>query len=51
MRKHVYHRRGVFSSTFIRPPGAPLDDMSRDELEDIIARVGLDLTPGHHELP
>ena len=51
MRKHVYHRRGVFSSTFIRPPGVPLDDVSRDELEDIIARVGLDLTPGHHELP
>jgi len=51
MRKHVYHRRGVFTSTFIRPPGMALDEVSREELEGLIARVGLDLTPGHHELP
>ncbi len=50
-RKHVYHRRGVFTSTHIRPPGMALDEVSREELETLIARVGLDLTPGHHELP
>lgn len=40
-RKHVYWRRGVFDSAYIRPPGATLDDYTRDELERLIARVGL----------
>ena len=49
-RKHVYRRRGVFASEFIRPPGAALDDVSREELEATAARVGLRLTPGLHDV-
>lgn len=45
-RKHVYHARGVFSSAHIRAPGMPLDATSREELERLIARVGLSLEPG-----
>ena len=45
-RKHVYRKRGVFTSSFIRPPGMALDDVSREELESIVARVGLRLEPG-----
>jgi len=45
-RKHVYRERGVFATDHIRPPGMPLDETSRDELEAIIARVGLSLEPG-----
>ncbi len=48
-RKHVYRKRGVFTSSFIRPPGMALDDVSREELESIVARVGLRLEPGLHE--
>lgn len=40
-RKHVYARRGIFASTRIRKPGLTLDDASRRELDDVIARVGL----------
>lgn len=48
-RKHVYRKRGVFASDAIRPPGMTLDATSRDELEAIIARVGLSLEPGVRE--
>ncbi len=44
-RKHVYARRGIFRSDYIRTPGLKLDDASRNELEQTIARVGLDLAP------
>lgn len=50
-RKHVYRARGVFTSDHIRPPGMALDDVSRAELEAIVARVGLRLEPGALELP
>lgn len=43
-RKHVYKKRGIFKSDFIRPPGLRLDERSRKELENLIKRVGLDLT-------
>ena len=49
-RKHIYRRRGVFTSEFIRPPGMALDDVSRDELESIVTRVGLRLEPGAHDV-
>lgn len=43
-RKHIYMQRGIFESDFIRAPGQALDDASRQELEDTIARVGLSLS-------
>lgn len=42
-RKHVFWKRGIFESDYIRPPGPKLDDRSRTELEATIARVGLSL--------
>lgn len=42
-RKHVYFKRGIFGSDFIRPPGVSIDDRSRNELEATIRRVGLSL--------
>jgi 4-hydroxy-tetrahydrodipicolinate synthase len=48
-RKHVFHERGIFDTTFIRPPGMQLDDYGRGELAAVIRRVGLDLeTAGPH---
>lgn len=44
-RKHVFWKRGIFESDHIRASGRALDDRSRSELEQIISRVGLDLTP------
>lgn len=49
-RKYAYWRRGVFDSAHIRPPGMTLDDRSRDELEAIVARVGLSFEPGVREV-
>lgn len=45
-RKHIYQRRGIFTSTHVRPPATPLDPTSRNELETLIHRVGLTLEPG-----
>ena len=45
-RKHVYQQRGVFASATIRRPGMALDEVSRREFEQIVARVGLRLEPG-----
>ncbi|MBV7328566.1 dihydrodipicolinate synthase family protein [Chloroflexi bacterium TSY] len=42
-RKTIYHRRGIFDSTFVRPPGAALDDYTAAELERTIQRTGLRL--------
>lgn len=44
-RKHVYRRLGIFESEFIRTPGLALDERSRAELEETVARVGLSLDP------
>ncbi len=50
MRKHVYRRRGVLASDAIRPPGTALDQATREELEALVARVGLRLEPGVSEV-
>lgn len=42
-RKHVYQARGIFESDKIREPGLQLDGRSREELAEVIARVGLTL--------
>lgn len=49
-RKHIYHRRGVFTSTFIRPPGMTMEPVDEAELEAIVRRVGLPLAPGVAEV-
>lgn len=41
IRKHVYARRGAIASAHVRAPGAALDDGSIEELDAILARVGL----------
>lgn len=51
-RKHVYQRRGIIDSSFIRKPGLQIDDHTRAELSAIIERVGIDLTRvGRQPLP
>lgn len=42
-RKHVYLRKGIFESDFIRSPGMKLDEVSRREYEALVARVGLSM--------
>lgn len=42
-RKHIYQRRGIFTSTFVRPPGMGMDGYTEAELERTIARTGLSL--------
>jgi 4-hydroxy-tetrahydrodipicolinate synthase len=42
-RKHVYNKRGIIDSTFIRPPGMQIDDYTRAELTAVIERVGFSL--------
>lgn len=44
-RKHVYHRRGIFSTNVVRKPvGMALDPYTTMEYERIIERCGLSLT-------
>lgn len=45
-RKYIFLKRGIFSSNFIRKPGMQLDDYTISELERVLARAGLDLSPG-----
>ena len=40
-RKHVYKKRGIFTSDFIRPPTPAVDQYTIDEFERTIARAGL----------
>ncbi|MBU2983678.1 dihydrodipicolinate synthase family protein [Lentibacter algarum] len=40
-RKHVYKKRGIFTSDYIRPPTGPVDQYTIDEFERTIARAGL----------
>lgn len=43
-RKYIYHKRGVFSSSFVRTPGIrELDALTSAEFERTIARAGLHL--------
>ncbi|MBI3456848.1 MAG: dihydrodipicolinate synthase family protein [Candidatus Rokubacteria bacterium] len=41
LRKEVLRRRGAIRTGFVRPPGPRLDDITRAELGDILARMGL----------
>lgn len=42
-RKYNFKRRGIFRSDYIRSPGMRLDAGSQEELEALVARVGLSL--------
>ena len=42
-RKHIYQRRGIFTSTYVRPPGMAMDSYTEAELERTIKRAGLSL--------
>jgi len=47
LRKHVFERRGVFSTTTVRPPSPPVDAATIAEFEAVARRVGLDVAvPG-----
>ena len=47
LRKHVFERRGVFSTTTVRPPSPPVDAATIEEFEAVARRVGLDVAvPG-----
>lgn len=43
LRKHVYQRRGLLDSAHIRSPGMRMDPITEQELEAVVARVGLDI--------
>ncbi len=46
LRKHAYHRRGIFESTFVRRPSASrLTAYDQTEYERVIARAGLSIDP------
>ncbi len=45
-RKHIYWKRGIFAATHVRAPGMQLDAYTQGELERVVARSGLDLSPG-----
>ena len=42
-RKHIYHKRGIFSTTTVRPPAMELDAYSAAELERTMARAGMQI--------
>lgn len=42
-RKHVYSKRGIIDTTFIRPPGMQIGEYTRAELTATIERVGFSL--------
>ena len=47
LRKHVFVRRGVFSTAAVRAPSPSVDEATIAEFEAVAARVGLDVqTPG-----
>ena len=43
LRKFTYHRRGIIDTTYVRPPGMQLDEITQKELTAIVNRVGLSL--------
>lgn len=43
LRKHVFERRGVFSTTTVRPPSPSVDAATIAEFEAVAKRVGLDV--------
>jgi 4-hydroxy-tetrahydrodipicolinate synthase len=42
-RKHVYNKRGIIDTTFIRPPGMKIGDYTRAELTSAVERVRFSL--------
>jgi len=51
LRKHAFERRGVFTTTTVRPPGETIDAATIAEFEAVAARCGLDVgRPGSIEL-
>ncbi len=45
-RKHIYAKRGIFATTFVRAPGASLDATTQQELDGLVARMGLTYASG-----
>ena len=45
LRKYTYRRRGAIACDAVRSPGSRIDPRSADELDAIVARVGLSLDP------
>ncbi len=43
LRKHIYHLRGAIASSRARAPYAPLDEMTKTELAELLERLGLGL--------
>jgi 4-hydroxy-tetrahydrodipicolinate synthase len=41
IRKHIYMRRGAIASDKVRAPGPALDDGTKRDLEDLLARLGV----------
>jgi 4-hydroxy-tetrahydrodipicolinate synthase len=41
LRKHIYHRRGAMASPRVRAPFTPVDPGTLDDLDDLLARLGL----------
>jgi 4-hydroxy-tetrahydrodipicolinate synthase len=51
LRKHVFVRRGVFSSAFVRPPSPAVDDATLAEFDAVARRCGVDIDrPGAPQL-
>jgi len=40
-RKHIYKKRGIFTSDYVRPPTLAVDNYTLEEFERTIARTGL----------
>ncbi len=47
IRKHIYMRRGAIASDKLRAPGPALDDQTKADLYDLLARLGVD----HNDRP
>lgn len=43
LRKHIYMKRNIIATDYMRSPAIHIDDRTRDELARIVSRVGLDL--------
>ena len=41
IRKHIYMRRGAIATDKVRTPGPALDDATKADLEDLLARLGV----------
>ncbi|HEY7139325.1 MAG TPA: hypothetical protein VIE44_04465 [Methylomirabilota bacterium] len=41
LRKELLRLRGMIATSVVRQPGSALDDVTRQELADILARLGI----------